>query len=197
MRVFIDANAFVSSWVLDLVMSLADDGFLEPFWSDAVLDEAARAISSVRSRPIEAASRLLGELKRFYPSSMVAEKDWRPLEPWFDLPDPGDAHVAAAAAYARCDVLLTYNLRDFPRSALASWGIEPIGPDELAMRCVEADADGVADAVSRLVTGKSRPPRTFAEEAAGLRRDRLPRFAAFVEGRLCGSAGAPGAVRGL
>ena len=50
--------------------------------------------------------------------------------PDFDvLPDPDDRHVAAAAAHGEARVILTYDLRHFPASALTPHGLAAVSPD--------------------------------------------------------------------
>ena len=48
------------------------------------------------------------------------------LVPSLRLPDPNDRHVLAAAIAGSCDVIVTQNLRDFPKSCLAPYGIEAL-----------------------------------------------------------------------
>ena len=45
------------------------------------------------------------------------------------LPDKNDRHVLAAAITGRCDVIVKYNLKDFPKSELSKYGIEAQHPD--------------------------------------------------------------------
>ena len=47
-----------------------------------------------------------------------------------ELPDPDDCHVLAAAITAQADVIVTLNLRDFPREVLQPHDIEAWSPDQ-------------------------------------------------------------------
>jgi hypothetical protein len=44
--------------------------------------------------------------------------------------DPKDRHVLAAAIRARCEVIVTFNLKDFPAEALADWNVEVQHPSK-------------------------------------------------------------------
>ena len=44
--------------------------------------------------------------------------------------DPKDRHVLAAAIRARCELIVTFNLKDFPKSSLAPWDIEVVHPSK-------------------------------------------------------------------
>ena len=46
------------------------------------------------------------------------------------LSDPDVHHVVAAAIVAITDVIVTFNLRDFPREKLEKYGIDAQHPDE-------------------------------------------------------------------
>lgn len=46
-RALIDANVFVAAWTLDILLTLADRGAIEPVWSEAVLVEAREAVNRV------------------------------------------------------------------------------------------------------------------------------------------------------
>ena len=53
------------------------------------------------------------------------------------LPDDGDRHVLAAAIKGDAEILVTANLKHFPASALAPYGIEALHPDEFVLRLIE------------------------------------------------------------
>ena len=58
---------------------------------------------------------------------------FEPLIDVLDLPDPDDRHVLAAAIKGRADLIVTFNLKDFPGYGLDRWGIEAQHPDEFLM----------------------------------------------------------------
>jgi len=52
----------------------------------------------------------------------------QPLIPALELPDPDDRHVLAAAINCEADLILTFNLDDFPEHTLGSWGAMALAP---------------------------------------------------------------------
>lgn len=176
---FLDANVFVTTWTLDVILSLADEKLLEPHWTDEVLAEAERAIRRVHSDETDRPRRQIEIYNSAFPLAMVKieEGDLKGIE----LPDPGDCHIVAGAMASDCKVIVTYNLKDFPESALAAKSVRAIHPDDFIMGIAEEDSDAVYDAVCRLVESKRRPPRTIDEELAGLRANKLNRLDDFIE----------------
>jgi hypothetical protein len=54
-----------------------------------------------------------------------------------------DRHVLAAAVRSGAETIVTYNLKDFPRSALASYSITAQGPSTFLKNLYELDPDAV------------------------------------------------------
>ncbi len=54
---------------------------------------------------------------------------YEPIISSLTLPDDNDRHVLAAAIASHCDVIVTYNLKDFPKSELSKYGIDVQHPD--------------------------------------------------------------------
>jgi predicted nucleic acid-binding protein len=46
------------------------------------------------------------------------------------LPDPDDIHVLAAAIQSKADLILTYNIKDFPANEMTKFGKAVIHPDD-------------------------------------------------------------------
>ncbi len=128
MKVFLDACVLFPPLVRSIVLGAAQAGLFEPSWSARVLEEWRRSIAAKQGLDAETAA--LADAARMRTRFPNAEASANPvLEAEIHLPDPGDAHVLAAAITGKADLLLTFNLRDFPRRTLAGHGLEARHPD--------------------------------------------------------------------
>ena len=80
-----------------------------------------------------------------------------------ELPDPGDAHVLAAAIHANASVILTYNLKDFPKSILSVYGIEAQSPDYFLSNLFDFSPELVFMAIQRHRASLKNPPKSAEE----------------------------------
>ncbi len=167
-RVFLDACVLYPPLLRGLVLGAADEALIAPLWSLRVLDEWVLAIARKAPGALAEAEAARAALAARPGATVPSAPD---LEAAFALPDPADAHVAAAAAAAGADTLLTLNLRDFPARALAPHGLAARHPDgalwELWSRAPEAMGRVLADALPGLDPAARRVP---------LKRARLSRF---------------------
>jgi len=85
------------------------------------------------------------------------------LEEGIVLPDPDDRHVVAVAIKGRADVIVTFNLGDFPPSALEPWGLEAQHPDDFLSNLIELAPDAVTAAARMFRPRLKRPPKTIDE----------------------------------
>jgi hypothetical protein len=74
-----------------------------------------------------------------------------------DLPDINDRHVLAAAIVGGCDVILTKNLRHFPRKVLAAYGIVAVPPDPFLARMLGEVPPTFLTAVAKVRSRLVRP----------------------------------------
>jgi len=65
------------------------------------------------------------------------------------LPDPNDRHVLAAAVRGGADVIVTFNLRHFPKRVLGPLGIEARHPDVFVSNLLDLDSVSVCSAARR------------------------------------------------
>ena len=169
--VFLDACVLYPPFVRAILIGAAGTGLFEPRWSRRVLDEWR--IAALRRGAIEAGiDRSVAEIATAFPGAMTALDP--EVEAEHTLPDPADAHVLAGAIAAGADVLLTFNLRDFPARRLAPHGLVPRHPDgllwELLSHAPETMVPAIRAAAARADAG------TRAEIRRALKRAKLPRL---------------------
>lgn len=115
-------------------------------------------------------------MDKWVPDALVS--GYEGLIETLQLPDADDRHVLAAAIAGQADVLVTCNLRDFPKSALDPHGIVAQHPDEFIHELMDEDEDRVCLAVKRQRALLLKPPKTVEEHLRTLEEQRLPRTVA-------------------
>ncbi|SFL40707.1 PIN domain-containing protein [Streptomyces pini] len=116
-----DANVLYPSTLRDLLVSIAQDGLVQAKWTDRILDETFRNLKAKRPDldPVRL-DRTREAMMRAVRDCMV--KGYEPLIEALELPDPDDRHVLAAAIRAKAQLIVTFNLKDFPPRRLVGVG---------------------------------------------------------------------------
>lgn len=172
-----DANVLYPAPLRDLLIRLAQAGLVRAKWTDAIHDEWLRNV--LQDNPRLSAERLART--RNLMNDAVRDclvTGYENLIASLSLPDPDDRHVLAAAIHARADVIVTYNLSDFPAFALAEFDIEPLHPDEFVVFLLDAAPGAVCAAVRRQRASLQNPPKTADEVLATLESQGLPQTVA-------------------
>lgn len=76
------------------------------------------------------------------------------------LPDPKDRHVLAAAVKCQADVIVTFNLKDFPSKILEQFDIEAQTPDIFLSHLFDLNPTSFCSAVRQQRQRLTRPPYT-------------------------------------
>jgi hypothetical protein len=97
--------------------------------------------------------------------------------------DPKDRHVLAAAVHAHAQIILTFNLKDFPASALGPHGIVAAHPDDFLIRLYTEQAEVVQRMVRDQAAALVRPPLSVTEVIDTLAQH-VPTFAARLSSAL-------------
>jgi predicted nucleic acid-binding protein len=172
----IDACVLVGALTRNMVLSLAEAGYFRPRWSQQILDETERAIRDVlvvkgAANPDESARRSCAAITRAFPESAV--DGYSALIPAFDLPDPNDRHVLAAAIQTRAAVIVTGNVKHFPSEYLEGLDLKASTADEFLSDVIDLYTPGAVAAL-RTMRQRFKRPEMDAEtllrrmEAAGL-----------------------------
>ncbi|MBO6808830.1 PIN domain-containing protein [Thalassospira sp.] len=123
----LDACVLADAFKRNLLLSLARAELFRPRWSPQILDETERAILKITKGEADG-TKQRAAIERAFRDACVTGYD-APISA-VSLPDPDDRHVLAAAIHTNAQVLVTDNLKDFPPSELAKFGVELKSPDE-------------------------------------------------------------------
>jgi len=96
------------------------------------------------------------------------------------LPDLKDRHVLAVAIHAKAKAIVTLNLKDFPKPALAPYQVEAISPDNFVSRVFEYDTETFINAVAKHRYDLTRPPKSADEYLAILEKQGLHQTVKFL-----------------
>ncbi|MCL9664555.1 PIN domain-containing protein [Curtobacterium albidum] len=173
---FFDACTLYGIRLTDLVLRLADAGAFRALWSDEVLEEVRRNVVGAGVDPSRIGSRI-SAMQRFFPDATVT--GYEALTAAMTC-DPKDRHVLAAAVRAKADVLVTFNVRDFPEASLAPFDVEVVHPDDFLLDQLDLFPGVVTRVLLELTEDYDDPPLTIDDVLEDLRRAGVPRFASDV-----------------
>jgi predicted nucleic acid-binding protein len=126
--VVLDACVMVGAGLRDTLLRLAETPRLYlPKWSDDIIAETTRAMEEKLNKTPAQTAHLTANLKQAFPEAWVT--GYKQLENGLEN-HPKDRHVLACAIRCGAQAIVTFNLKDFPLSALKPFDIEAVHPDE-------------------------------------------------------------------
>lgn len=173
----LDANVLYPQFLRDVLLTLSLNGVYAARWSDRIHDEWTRNLQ--KQRPDLSAAKI--ERTRILMNEQIDDslvENYEYLIPMLELPDPDDRHVLAAAIHAKAAIIVTWNLKDFPQTALNEFGISAVSPDQFLSELLIEQPTSVINALSEQRQRMKNPPQTPAQFIDSLERQRLTRFAA-------------------
>jgi predicted nucleic acid-binding protein len=173
--VLVDSCVLYSASLRDLVIHLALVGLFRARWTERIHKEWIRSV--LRNRPDlkrEPLERTRTLMDTHVQDALVT--GYEPLIEGLVLPDPDDRHVLAAAIRCNADLILTFNLDDFPRPVLSPFGIEAQHPDEFLLNQLSLDQAKVLTALKRQRESLKQPPMRSLDFFDTLRQQQLPQF---------------------
>jgi predicted nucleic acid-binding protein len=142
-----------------------------PKWSQLILDEVSRNLSTKWNMPDDKVERRENALRSYFPEAMVDGFD-----SLVDLMtnDPGDRHVLAAAVRCNAELIVTFNRRHFRPESLEQWQVEVQGPSTflrglydlepgLFIHKLHAQADAIGMPLPRLLSALAKNAPSFVE----------------------------------
>ncbi len=178
--VIYDASVLYPNTLRDLLMELAVRDLYQAKWTDDIHDEWLRNLSQDKPNiPLKKLYRVSDLMNENVRDCLVTDYQW--MIPNLNLPDPDDRHVLAAAIKAKAEVIVTSNLRDFPRAQLKKYDIEAQHQDTFITNLIELHPVQVIDAVHKCHRRRKKPPCSFEEYLVKLQKQQLLNLVSIIK----------------
>jgi predicted nucleic acid-binding protein len=128
-NVVLDACVLLPMPLADTLLRMAENPRLYiPKWSDQIMNEVSRNLVAKFNKTEEQARRRETALLQAFPSAWVDSGYRELITAMPEEVDAKDRHVLAAAVRCNCDLIVTYNKKHFPQSALDKFSLSIKGP---------------------------------------------------------------------
>ncbi|HEY9008253.1 MAG TPA: PIN domain-containing protein [Ohtaekwangia sp.] len=155
----LDACVLYPAPIRDPLLHLASFELYTPKWTDRIHEEWRRNLLLKRLdlRP-EQLDRTVQEMKKAFPDAGVEK--YESLITSLQLPDEDDRHILAAAIRCKTDVIVTFNLKDFPSKAIEHFDIEAQHPDLFISNLIDLNPEKSVEAFLKQVSFLRNPPKS-------------------------------------
>lgn len=171
---FLDTCVLFSASLTDTLLRIAEQGVFRPQWSADVLGELRTVLVREANLTPEQADRRIAHMQRAFPSAAVV--NYAVLIEAMQC-HPKDRHVLAAAVAGGSEVLVTFNLKDFPRHSVESHDLTVVAPDAFLLDQLDLYPARVGRALVSQLRAAKRPPLTMGQLLGRLARAGVPAFA--------------------
>lgn len=176
-----DACVLYPAPLRDLLIRLAGKGLYRAKWTARIDEEWKRNLLQNRQDLTRnQLDRISCLMQAAVPDAIVTGHE--SLCSGLVLPDLDDTHVLAAAIRSNAEVIVTFNLRDFPASALSVFDVEAQHPDEFIMDLWDLDQAAVLSAAAEMRRALTRSPYSPEAFVECIFRQGLPQTASVLRG---------------
>ena len=175
-----DSCVLYPATIRDLLLELALTDLFRAKWSAAIHEEWMASLTKTRPDLKREKLERTRELMDLHVRDCLVT-NYEDLIPALRLPDKKDRHVFAAAIRAGADVIVTYNIKDFPTSELSVYGIEAQHPDEFVMHLLDLAPGAVCASVKTVRARLKNPVVSTGQYLATLERLELIQTARVLE----------------
>lgn len=171
-----DTNVLFGFHLNDVILGMAERGLFRPLWSDQILEELSTNLVE-HGIPEASVKRRVTAMSQAFPDATVTGFEnliGRMTN------DPKDRHVLAAGIRANCEVLVTFNLKDFPNESVDPYDIEIVHPDKFLLDQLDLYPGPTVGVVRQLIEDYSSPSLEMEDLLLRLADAGVPDFASAV-----------------
>jgi predicted nucleic acid-binding protein len=164
---FLDTNVLYGAALNDTLLRIAEQGAFKPHWSPDVLEELRRNLVSAAGLTADQVEHRIAHMEQAFPDARVT--GYEGLVDGLRC-DPKDRHVLAAAARGVCQVIVTFNTKDFPPESVVDLGISVVHPDDFLLDQLDLYPRLVQQALTAQAAASRRPELSYPQLLARLKR---------------------------
>lgn len=150
----LDTNVIYPIDIRDLLFWFASYDLFTPKWSKHIFDEWESVMTRKKIPSIEIKKRI-SKAQRAFPDALV--KNYESLVDSLILPDQKDRHVLAAAIKTNANVIVTNNIKDFPKDYLSSFGLTAKTADDFLTDTIYLNNELAIEAFRAMVLNRTNP----------------------------------------
>ena len=177
----LDTYVIYPLWIRDLLLWFAHYDLFTPKWSQHIFDEWIEVMKRKGVSEEEIAIRT-SNVNRAFPEAMVI--NYEPLIKTLSLPDLKDKHILAAAIKTNANLIVTNNLKDFPKDYLAGFGLSVKDADDFLTDIIDLNHETSLKAFKDMVLNKKKPAYDDYQVLDFLRSNGLPDTANYIHALL-------------
>jgi predicted nucleic acid-binding protein len=158
----LDANVLYPAPLRDYLLRLASLELYKPKWTNDIQEEWIRNLL-INRRDLKSEKLKITQdaMNSAFPDANIT--NYEELISSLQLPDDKDRHILAAAIRGNADVIVTFNLKDFPPDYLKLYDIEVQDPDEFISNLINLDKLKSENAIQNLIRSLQNPPKSREE----------------------------------
>lgn len=166
----LDTNIIYPIEIRDLLFWFAHFDLFTPKWSNHIFDEW-KDVMDRKGATEEEIKKRTNVANLAFPDALII--NYEPLIEGLTLPDEKDRHVLAAAIKTNANVIVTNNLKDFPKEYLASFGLVAKSADDFIADIIDLNYEKAIEAFKKLVLNRRNPDLDEYEVLDNLRKNGL------------------------
>ncbi len=169
----LDACVLFPAVLRDTLFRAAQAGLYHMYLTDEIMEEVRRNLVKKGECDEEQAQRLSSTIKSYFARNFVEQKYAQIVLSMIN--HEGDRHVLAAAVVSGTQIIVTFNLRHFPKVALDPYQIEAMHPDEFLRDLLDINESMIRRILVHQAQALHNPPMTL-EELLDILAKQVPKF---------------------
>lgn len=180
-KAVLDTNVIYPVIIRDLLFWFAHYELYTPKWSNHIFEEWERVMERKGVSAVDAKKRV-NVANLAFPDALV--RNYEGLLSNLTLPDPDDCHVLAAAIKVNANVIVTNNIKDFPKDYIEKFGLDVKSADDFLTDIIDLNHEEATKAFKEMVLNKKNPELDEYEVLDLLRKSGLNETANYLHALL-------------